>query len=68
MNLGEYIEKNGGQTEIAQKLGVTQGLISQWLKGKTRVTPERAKQIELVTGGVVTRQELRPDSWDETAP
>lgn len=62
MNLKEYAEQNG-QSNTARQLGVSQGLVWQWLHGKTRVTAERALQIEAVTGGVVTRSDLRPDLY-----
>lgn len=66
MNLAEYLEDTKtSQDAFAEKLGVTQGLVWQWLSGRTRITPERAKQIELATGGAVSRRELRPDVFDE---
>lgn len=42
-------------------LGVSQGLVWQWLNGKTRITAERALDIEQKTSGSVSRYELRPD-------
>lgn len=60
MNLREYVQQKG-QTGIAELLGVSQGLVSQWLSGKTKITAERAVQIEEATGREVTRQDLRPD-------
>lgn len=68
MDLRTYIEKlSGGQTEFARKLGVSQGLVWQWLDGRTRVTAERAVEIETATAGEVTRQELRPDLYQQAA-
>ena len=61
MNLREYVEKNGGQTQFGKVLGVSQGLVWQWLEGKTRITAERALEIERATSGKVTRHDLRPD-------
>lgn len=58
MELREYIEKNGGQTAFARRLGVSQGLVWQWLNGRTRITPDKAKEIEDMTGGACTRIEL----------
>ena len=63
MELNDFIEKNGGQTAFAAKLGVSQGLVWQWMNGKTRITAERAIQIESATEGAVTRAELRPDLY-----
>jgi len=62
MNLKTYLKRSKkSQTEFADKLGVTQGLVSQWLKGVTAITPERAIDIEDATEGQVTRYDLRPD-------
>lgn len=60
MDLDEYVRQNG-QTATARLLGVTQGLVWQWLNERTRITAERAVQIEKATDGAVTRAELRPD-------
>lgn len=68
MNLRAYLEKNGGQTAFAKKLKVSQGLVWQWLNGETRITAERAVQIEAVTDGLITRNELRPDLYAPETP
>ena len=56
------------QREFAEALGVTQGLISQWARGKAAPPPNRCVAIERMTGGEVTRQELRPDDWKDIWP
>lgn len=56
------------QAALAERLGVSPGLIYQWERGLTRVTGERAIAIEAVTGGAVTRGELRPDLWPAREP
>lgn len=68
MDLKTYLE-NGGHTQasFAERLGVTQGLIHQWLNGRTRITAERAKQIEKVTRGKIKSHELRPDIFGDAA-
>jgi DNA-binding transcriptional regulator YdaS (Cro superfamily) len=35
----------GGQGEVAKALGVTQGLVNQWVLGRTRITAERALEL-----------------------
>jgi len=51
----------GGKCEdLARLLGITPSAISQWMK-KQRVPLRRAVQIEALTGGQVTKEELRPD-------
>lgn len=64
MDLKTYLENNT-QTDLARQLGVSQGLIHQWVTGKTRITGERAKQIELATMKKITRRELRPDLFGD---
>ncbi|MGP1677891.1 MAG: helix-turn-helix domain-containing protein [Burkholderiales bacterium] len=61
MDLKEFVEEIGGQTEMARRLGVTQGLVWQWLNGRSPVTWERAKDIEALSNGRVSRHDLRPD-------
>lgn len=63
MTLADYL-KTTTQSAFAEALNVTQGAVSQWLTGELRITAERAKQIEDVTAGKVTRAELRPDIFD----
>lgn len=57
----------GGQRQLATALGVTPSAVNQWVTGATRVTAERAAQIEKATNGAVTRNELRPDVFGEPA-
>lgn len=69
MDLRTYLTKvKHRQREFAESLGVTQGLISQWARGKALPPPNRCVAIERVTHGEVTRKELRPDDWAEYWP
>ncbi|HEF4732707.1 helix-turn-helix domain-containing protein [Burkholderia multivorans] len=52
------------QRWLADALGVTQGLISQWVRKKAVPPPGRCVAIERLTGRKVTRQELRDDWMD----
>lgn len=62
MKLATYLKRKGiTQTAFADELGVSQGLVWQWLKGETTITAERAMAIEKATGGLVSRGELRSD-------
>jgi DNA-binding transcriptional regulator YdaS (Cro superfamily) len=56
-----------GGTELAARLGCTKGLVSQWATGRKPVGAEWAVKIEEVTGGLINRQELRPDLWPKSA-
>jgi len=49
------------QKNFGELIGVSQGLVHQWLDGKTQITGDRARDIEKLTNGEVTRMELRPD-------
>lgn len=60
MDLSSYTAINGNRA-LADALGVSQSLISQWKTGHRRISPETAARIERATNGLVTRAELRPD-------
>lgn len=61
MDISTYlIDESLTQQEFADQVGVTQGRVSQWLKGE-KIPAERCIQIEAATGGKVTRYDLRPD-------
>jgi DNA-binding transcriptional regulator YdaS (Cro superfamily) len=62
MKLAKFIQKTT-QNEFAKMVGVTQGMVHQWLSKKTPISPQKAVQIEEVTKGEVTRKDLRPDDW-----
>jgi DNA-binding transcriptional regulator YdaS (Cro superfamily) len=67
MTLAEYLDKKESQVALAKRLGVSQGLVWQWRTGRTRITAERAVQIETATEGAISRAELRPDLWPRQA-
>lgn len=50
----------GGQSALARKLGVSQTTVWKWLNGIRKVPGPRAREIERMTGGRVTAEELRP--------
>ena len=49
---------------LARRLNVSWQTIELWLHEKSCITAERAMCIEYVTGGAVTRRDLRPDLWE----
>jgi DNA-binding transcriptional regulator YdaS (Cro superfamily) len=61
--LARAAKEVGGVTKLASLLGIKRPAIYQW----KRVPAERAVKIEEVTGGKVTRQELRPDLYEDAA-
>jgi len=58
----------GSPSRLAELLGVTPAAISEWTSGRRPVSVRRCVQIESITGGAVTRQELRPDDWPRIWP
>lgn len=65
-SIEKAVELCGSQKKLAQKLGVTQQLISYAIQGKRRLSVINAIKIEKVTNGEVKRKEIRPDiDWNE---
>lgn len=63
-----YLEKHQlSQKDFADSLGVTQGAVSQWIKGKTRIDEDRAADIIKVTRGEVTAEQLFPHLFSARA-
>lgn len=58
------ISSAGSQTKLAERIGKTQGHISQWLRRGT-VPAGMVLRIERETG--VSRHQLRPDLYPEEA-
>ncbi|KWO62587.1 transcriptional regulator [Burkholderia territorii] len=64
MDLPTYLaDRKTSQAAFARLLGVSQGLVYQWIKGHRPISPERCVEIEKATGGAVARPDLRPDDW-----
>ena len=55
------------QAEFGAKVGVSQGMVWQWLSGYRPIGAERAVEIEKRTRGEITRQQLRPDIFGKRA-
>lgn len=64
MQLHTYLKKHQiTQESFAKTLGVSKGLVWQWLNGRTRITGQWAVEIERVTDGEVKRQHLLPELY-----
>lgn len=63
MNLGTYLDTVETARSFAEKLGKTAVQISHWKTGFRPVPIEHCAEIERVTGGKVTRKDLRPTDW-----
>ncbi len=58
------VELFGTQAKLADKLGVTPQSIQKY---KRQIPAERVLEIERLTGGAVTRHEMRPDVFGDAA-
>ena len=63
MNLSDYFKSDihGAKAEMAEHLKITPTWLSLIISGKRKASPVLALALENATGGLVTRQELRPD-------
>ncbi len=60
----------GSQSELARRISAVPGQkpitpqgVGAWCRGEVLIPPERVLAIEAITGGQVTRHELRPDIY-----
>lgn len=56
----------GGQAALARRLGVSPGLVNQWVKGRRQVAVRHCVAIERMSG--VNRRLLRPEDWQDYWP
>jgi DNA-binding transcriptional regulator YdaS (Cro superfamily) len=64
MQLHDYLAAESvSQAELARRVGVTQGMVWQWLRGVRRVSAEKVLALEVATDGMVSRHEIRPDLY-----
>lgn len=55
----------GGQMAMAKALGVTQGAVSQWIRGEKTISPKMVLHIVKLVGFTVPPESLNPDfPWD----
>ena len=66
------IKSAGSQRALAALLGVSSAAVGQWLRrradGGRDVAAKQCVRIEGITGGAVTRRDLRPDDWKDIWP
>lgn len=58
----------GGQAALARALEIEPANVWQWLNDIREVPPRLCARIELLTGGAVTRKDLRPSDWMQYWP
>lgn len=69
MELKLWIETERGRAvALSRVIGVPSSFVSNWVTGKKGIPLERCTAIERATGGAVTRQDLRPDDWQDHWP
>lgn len=69
MTLKEYFSAHyGSQQKFADALGVSVGFVSHMATGRRPVPIAYCAQIEKITGGQVTRRDLRPNDFAEIWP
>jgi DNA-binding transcriptional regulator YdaS (Cro superfamily) len=69
MKFTDWVNAQRGRSlAVAQALGVTPPVVSDWVTGKKRIPLERCMAIERATLGEVTRKDIRPDDWHEIWP
>ena len=64
MDLDNYLKTHETNAGLARKLNVSPSLVSQWRLGVRPIPVERCPEIERVTNGLVSRKDLKPDSWN----
>lgn len=64
MDIRTYLKKEAiSQSAFGALIGVSQGMVWQWITGATPVSEKYCVVIEQKTDGQVTRKDLRPDDW-----
>lgn len=71
-NASQAVEKIaqfvGSQAAIARHLNVRAPTVNQWVKGSKPVPVRHCRKLEELSGGSVTRRDLRPDDWSTIWP
>ncbi|HBE20085.1 MAG TPA: hypothetical protein DDW51_21330 [Cyanobacteria bacterium UBA11367] len=63
MNLKQYFENYERIASLARRTGIHDVSLVHWRDGKRPVPIPRCTQLEVATGGLVTRKDLRPGDW-----
>jgi len=58
-----FLTNRGAATELANWLKISPAYLSQMATSHRKISAERCFQIEQLTGGIVTRKDLRPNDW-----
>ena len=59
------IEVAGGAKDLAKKLDISYQTVRNWLNGNSNPNKANCKSIEVITNGIVRREDIFPDyPWD----
>ena len=61
-------ERRGRQVALAAHVGVRPTVVSAWISGRRPVPVEHAADIEVFSGGAVSRKALFPGDWQRIWP
>lgn len=63
MKLTEYLDRQGlSRSAFAEKVGVSPGLVTQWIDGKTWLGRDVAQRVVEATNGAVTPNDFLPET------
>lgn len=69
MKLKDYfLTRRGEQSKMAEALGISTSQMSQMVSGLCAISNERCVAIEKFTDGLVSRKDLKPDTWQKIWP
>ena len=60
VDVRKVIEAAGGQSKVASSLGIERQSVWRWVE-KNRIPAERCRELEQLTDGAVTAEQMRPD-------
>lgn len=62
------LDSFGGPGKLARLIGVTPQAVCFWRDGLRRIPADQCYRIERAMDGLITRQQLRPDDWQDIWP
>ena len=69
MKFSDWVKGERGRSlAVAQAVGVSPPVVSDWVVGKKAIAAEHCKTIERFTGGEVTCRDMRPHDWHKYWP
>ena len=66
--LDRAIELSGGMGVLARAISTSPNVVANWKYRGAHPHPRYCPAIEQITGGRVSRKDLRPDDWSQIWP